>query len=295
VLAFADAPIADLLDIDLDREGVIALVALGRVDATPPGAPPVTPLDLPTEPYSVREIDFPLIRHVHRATLIDTGDAAAAWRQQTTAQPAEPIPVSPLISLPQADASALPSDAIEAVIMRRGSTRRFARAPISLAQLTLLLDSATQGIPSDTLGPAGVPFNDLYLLVNAVEGLAPGAYLYHPTAHALELLHAMSEEEARALTYTLALDQDLGGDAAVNVYLLNDLDPLLETHGGRGYRLAQLGGALVAGKLYLAAYALGLGATGLTFYDQAVVDALSPRADGERVMFLIAIGIPARG
>jgi len=33
----------------------------------------------------------------------------------------------------------------------------------------------------------------------------------------------------------------------------------------------------------------------LTFYDQAVVDALSPRADGERVMFLIAIGIPARG
>jgi nitroreductase len=179
--------------------------------------------------------------------------------------------------------------------MRRGSTRRFARAPISLAQLTLLLDSATQGIPSDTLGPAGVPFNDLYLLVNAVEELAPGAYLYHSPAHALELLHAMSEAEARALTYTLALDQDLGGDAAVNVYLLADLEPLLEPHGGRGYRLAQLGGALVGGKLYLAAYALGLGATGLTFYDQATVDALSPRADGERVMFLIAIGVPARG
>ena len=44
----------------------------------------------------------------------------------------------------------------------------------------------------------------------------------------------------------------------------------------------------------LIAYALGLGATGLTFYDQAVTDAFSRHATGKRVMFLIAIGKPAR-
>ena len=60
----------------------------------------------------------------------------------------------------------------------------------------------------------------------------------------------------------------------------------------RGHRLAQLGGALVTGKLYLAAYAFGLGATGLTFFDQAVTDAFSPHAVGKRVMFLMAIGKP---
>ena len=69
----------------------------------------------------------------------------------------------------------------------------------------------------------------------------------------------------------------------------------LAAYGDRGYRLAQLGGALVAGKLYLASYALGLGATGLTFYDGEVTAFFSPHAAGRSVMFLIAIGVPARG
>ncbi len=59
VLSFADAEIAGLLGIDLDREGVVALVALGAGEA-PSAAPPVSPLDLPIEPYSIREVDFPL-------------------------------------------------------------------------------------------------------------------------------------------------------------------------------------------------------------------------------------------
>ncbi len=52
--------------------------------------------------------------------------------------------------------------------------------------------------------------------------------------------------------------------------------------------------ALVAGKLYLAAYAIGLGATGLTFFDDAVTDFFAPHAAAKRVTFLIAIGVPGR-
>ncbi|MGH2616198.1 MAG: SagB/ThcOx family dehydrogenase [Thermomicrobiales bacterium] len=293
VLSFADEPIAKLLGLDLDREGIIALVALGRAESTPPPAPPVTELNLRTEPYSVREIEFPLIRATHRATLLETGDEAARWREQTSRLPAKPTSRAPLIALPT-PATDLPSDPIETVIRRRGSTRRFAREPITLAQLSALLDSATHGVPSDTLGPDGIPFNTLYVFVNAVDGLQPGTYVYHRAYHALEPLQVVSESEAREMTYDLALEQDLGGDAAVNIYLLSDLDPTLATLGARGYRLAQLGGALVAGKLYLAAYALGLGATGLTFFDQAATDTFSPHAVDQRVMFLIAIGIPPR-
>ena len=293
VLGFADGQIADLLGLDLEREGVVALVPFGRTDDPPPPAPPVAPLDLPTEPYSVRELDFPLIRQTYRATLLADGDEAAAWRRTGFAQPRSASGAS-TIALP-ATASVAAAEPIEAVIRRRGSTRRFAGAPIALDQLSTLLDRTTRGIPSDALGPDGIPLNDAYLIVNAVEGLPPGAYRYRREGHALEPLRTMTEAAARERSFYLAWEQDLGGDAAVNVYFLADLDPILATHGDRGYRLAHLGGALVAGKLYLAAYALGLGATGLTFYDDEVTKLFSPPAAGTSVMFLIAIGRPATG
>ena len=44
--------------------------------------------------------------------------------------------------------------------------------------------------------------------------------------------------------------------------------------------------------MYLAAYALRLGASGLTFFDDDVTDFFSPHAAGKSVMFLIALGRP---
>jgi hypothetical protein len=46
----------------------------------------------------------------------------------------------------------------------------------------------------------------------------------------------------------------------------------------------------MGGKLYLAAYAQRLGASGLTFFDDDVIEFFSPHAAGKSVMFLIAIG-----
>ena len=48
------------------------------------------------------------------------------------------------------------------------------------------------------------------------------------------------------------------------------------------------------GKAYLAAYALRLGATGLTFFDDDVTAFFSPHAAGKSVMFLNALGPGAR-
>jgi nitroreductase len=56
--------------------------------------------------------------------------------------------------------------------------------------------------------------------------------------------------------------------------------------------VAQLEGGLIGGRAYLAAYALGLGATGLTFFDDAVTEFFSPHASGKSVMFLAAFGVP---
>ena len=73
-----------------------------------------------------------------------------------------------------------------------------------------------------------------------------------------------------------------------------DLDPVLARFGNRGYRAAQLEAAIEAGKTYLAAYALGIGATGLTFFDDDVTRFFSPHAAGKSVMFLMAFGRPQR-
>ena len=75
---------------------------------------------------------------------------------------------------------------------------------------------------------------------------------------------------------------------------MSDLGETLRTYGERGYRLAQLEAAVMAGWGYLAAYALGVGATGLTFLNGLVEDFLGDSADGLKVMFLLAVGVPRK-
>lgn len=73
-----------------------------------------------------------------------------------------------------------------------------------------------------------------------------------------------------------------------------DLDAILARFGNRGYRAAQLEAGILGGRLYLAAYAQRLGATGLTFYDDDVVAFFSPHASAKAAIFLVAIGHPAK-
>jgi hypothetical protein len=50
---------------------------------------------------------------------------------------------------------------------------------------------------------------------------------------------------------------------------------------------------MVAGRLYLSAYALGLGASGSTFYDDAVTEFFSPHAKEKNTMIAVGLGVPA--
>lgn len=132
---------------------------------------------------------------------------------------------------------------------------------------------------------------DLYLIVHGVEGLVPGAYYYRRRDHALELLRAGDFRENAG---RLDLGQELAADAAVNIYSLCALAPVLERFGNRGYRAAQLEGGITGGRIYLGVYAQGFGATGLTFFDDEVTEFFSPHAAGKSVMFLAALGYPDR-
>src|SRR5439155_1729643 len=88
----------------------------------------------------------------------------------------------------------------------------------------------------------------------------------------------------------LCLEQPLGGDAAAVIYCLAPLARILPVLGNRGYRLANLEAGIAGGRAYLAAYAQGFGASGLTFYDRHVVEFFSSHAAGKDAIFVVALG-----
>jgi hypothetical protein len=142
---------------------------------------------------------------------------------------------------------------------------------------------ANAAVPPDS--DWGAPVSRPYVIVNAVDGLDSGAYVYEGGA-----LQPLRLGDYRVIAGHLDLDQELAKDAAVNIYMLADLGAVIGRLGERGYRAAQLDASLTAGKLYLWAYGSGIAATGLTFYDDEVTDFFSPHAEGTSVMFLLAAG-----
>jgi SagB-type dehydrogenase family enzyme len=287
VTGFVDDQVSRLLDLDEKKELPLALVPVGDPgDPSQPYPGPMTPLHLAIVPYSSRETEFPAIRSMQRASSLPDAQAVAAWRSRLPERES-PAPQGPLTTLQPLDAAEVPSEPIEKVILRRGSTRVFARRSISFRQLSTLLSVSLKGLNADFLATPEAMLSEAYLIVNAVEGLAPGAYVYHPSFQALELL---KQGNFRTVAGNLALYQDLAADASVDIFLLANLPPILDALGNRGYRVAQLEASLAAGRMYLAAYAQGFGASGLTFYDDAVTGFFSPHAQGKSVMFLIALG-----
>jgi SagB-type dehydrogenase family enzyme len=291
VCGFVDASVNRLLDVDPQREVAFSLVALGHAPALPPSSPAeISPLGLETVPLSAREVDYPIMREIHAASSLESAGEVEGWRGRTPMTNFPP-PTQPIVQLQPLSDAEIPRDPIEQVIQRRGSTRKFSRSPITLPQLSTILDRATRGVPADFLDPPGAQLNHLYLIVHAVEGLKPGAYAFH---RGRGLLECLKEGDFRADAAYLGLQQALPADAAVDIFFLADLRPILQRFGNRGYRAVQLEAGILGGKLYLAAYAQRLGATGLTFFDDDVTSFFSPHAAGKSAIFLVALGRSAK-
>lgn len=294
VCGFVDRLVNELLGVDARREVSLTLVPVGRGARVPPPAPPMDPLAYRVRPLSPREVEYPIMGELHAASSLHDPAEVAAWRGEP-APPRQGPAAGPLVPLLPLGEREQPRDSVEEVIRRRGSTRRYRRgAAGSFAACSTALVSATRGVPADFLGPprlGGPLLNELYLIVHAVEGLAPGAYYFHREASALELLTA---GDFRDVAGYLGLEQALPADASFVVFFLADLDAVLERFGNRGYRAVQLEAGILGGKLYLAAYAQRLGASGLTFYDDDVVEFFSPHSAGKSTIFCMTVGQSAR-
>ena len=166
------------------------------------------------------------------------------------------------------------------VFRRRGSIRDFSPEPISRDELAAILAGAMGPIPLDV-----PPSNEFRVIANAVDGLDLGAYRFEPP-DGFELLRTGN---FRRQAGYLVLEQFLGALAAAVMFAMVDLDAVLGRHGNRGYRAAQLEAGIRVGRIYLGAFARGLGATASTFYDDDVTAFLAPEV-GLSPMLCAAVG-----
>jgi SagB-type dehydrogenase family enzyme len=284
--AFIDEPVDRLVGADGVHEAALALVRLGA-----PGAPAVArrrseiePLALTPRPLSRQPIDYPEALRYHAASKIDAARAVERIRT-VRLEEGVPAPVGKAVSLP---APARSDGSLDAVVRRRSSSRRFVQQPITAAELAAVLTLPSRGAAADFL--RGQPtLVETYVIVNAVEGVPSGAYHYRRAAQQLELLR---EGDLRETAGFLCLEQALAQDASAVLFYLADLPRIRQAFGERGDRLAELEAGLLAGRAYLAAYAVGRGATGLTFYDDEVARFFSPHA--EAPLLVVAAGVPAQ-
>jgi SagB-type dehydrogenase family enzyme len=215
-----------------------------------------------------------------------------------------PPPVKPpaddatLIDLPDPDASvAVKNDVLECLASRR-SRRKYADAPLSLQQLSVLL-WATQGVKR-VLGDGQVVFKtvpsagarhplETYLAIRNVQGLAAGIYRYLGEAHQLERI-ALRDDLPDTLREA-GLGQDCLSAAAVTFCWAAIPYRTEWRYGPLSFKPILLDAGHVCQNLYTACEALGLGTVAVAAYNQRKIDDLLG-LDGveEFVIYLAPVG-----
>jgi SagB-type dehydrogenase family enzyme len=229
---------------------------------------------------SQETIAHPLIDSIHFATKQSSSGSIGAFFEESAATG------SGEIKLPSPASSTRSFG--EVARMRRSALDFLGgRRSISLAEFSAILAVTTQPLSSDF---AGTRFIQLYLYAHRVDGLQPGVYRFWPESAELE---QVKNGDQRVAAAGLSLGQDLAGNACVTFSMIGALDRAARTYGDRGYRYVHFEAGAIGHRLYLAAEALGLGATGIgAFYDDAVHRHLALVPSQGQVVYHFAIGYP---
>ncbi len=283
VTAFADDQVETLIGADGEREGIMCLVALGRTAPARAEWPELRPLELDTIPLSATEVRHPGLVRIHTESRLASSEEAREIAQARIESANLGKPGPETAPRPLEDEAGL---GLGETILRRGSTRVFAREAIDASELATILAVSSSHPRIDF-----PRLTETYLFIHAVNGLEPGAYYYRRETGAFELLKA---GDFRAQAGYLCLEQPLGADCTAMIVYMGDLERILAAFGNRGYRDAHLEAGLLGGRAYLAAYALERGATGLTFYDDDTSRFFEPHGAGMSPLLMIAVGVPRR-
>jgi hypothetical protein len=315
-MAFLDDKVNRLLRLDSHKEAAVIIGTISGqevglssqgdeqkekvIDISETSAPKIRPL-------SENEINYPEIWRLHDASKLHSSEEVMEWingiiyggralsappndnhfsSSSTGFRVLNTRPISP----PQQNSLLAINASLAEVILMRGSTRRFSKSSLPFKTLSSVLYSSTRGVPVDFLARDNLSLVDVYLICNDIEDLAAGGYFYNRKSNTLDLLKMQTSREIAGY---LCLGQSLFSQASAVLFLMTDLHQVLNSLGNRGYRASQFEAGVIAGKIYLSAYAHGIGASGSTFFDDAVTEFFCPHADKKSTMIVVGIGKPA--
>ncbi len=288
VLGFVDSQADQLLGLEAKKEATVALavVGAGHTEKAPRMHQSIPSLTLDVDPLSKEEVDYSIIWETNEASQLRSKSETESWRKSLNLSKRTVPPTTSAFPLQASKED--PSPPLDEVVLLRGSTRKFAREPISFDHLSRIIRASATNIPLDFL-PDNETLIDFYFIANDVQGLPPGSYFYNVNKNSVEQLKILRN---RSMSGYLCLGQQLFSDASVVFFLMTYLSDVLEPLGNRGYRAAQFEAGVRAGKIYLSSYAVGLGASGSTFFDDAVTEFFLPHAKDKSTMIAVGIGMP---
>jgi SagB-type dehydrogenase family enzyme len=286
-----------LLGVDGDAEGIFAVVPLPwRGDSPRPESPVAA--DSGEGVPAVRLVDqersrvllaFEALQKVHADTRSGATDRPTA--EQIATAEAYPPREATRTELPQPRRLDVPvRDALRA---RRSSFGQFTgEKPLAADELSAILAAAASGgkLPCDALEPGdGLPLAKLYVFVNHVDGVEPGAYEYDPEHGCLVAVSPGSHGTFLQRNYFLA-NYNLEQSAAVVVPAVR-AEELIDAVGGRGFRVSNAVTGAVAQATYTACGALGVGCgAALGFDNVSYIEELGLDGTGEVPLLIIMIG-----
>ncbi len=205
-----------------------------------------------------------------------------------------------LVDLPDPSDLALAPLDLPALIAERRSHRQYAEDPLTLGELADLL-WATQGVLADrgvrtlrTVPSAGARHAfETYLLVNRVEGLAPGLYRYIALSH--KLLPVADRPDLPDELQQACLDQGMVTASAVTFIWTAVTYRMVWRYGQRGYRYLHLDAGHACQNLYLAAGSIGCGVCALAaFNDERLNDVLGIDGEEQFAIYVATLGKKTR-
>ena len=295
---FDESRAAVTLGVDEGEEGVLALVAMRPGAVAEPAsvqpAPSAPAAEGPTQPETRwllpptpagQALPLGVTSAVHLATSL-----RAAAPPASAAPAASSAAARPVGSLRLPPAAAAISANVLAIIATRRTVRRFAPTPLSLDALAGVLAGMTAARSPPLLSAAV----QVHVIVNAVAGLAPGAYRYESGPH--RLVPRRANTDLRASAQAAAFDQDAVGLAAVVFVLAIKRATFAADPSGpaRGYRHAFIEAGLVGERIYVEAGARGLGVCAVgAFYDAEAAALVGIDPEREWVVHFAALGVPS--
>ncbi len=296
---FADEAVNQLLYLDSQQEGTIAVIPLADVREINQNLP-LTQTALPSsthQEYPDLE-DGALLDYFHQTTQILANPTTKVNWKLSLAEEQDKYNFPFCLKMPTVSDAIAWGDQLadlEQTIVRRRSTRAYSGDALTLDELKALLDFTYQPqhyVEQDLDGSPDyfdLSLVETFIVVSSVTGLEEGCYYYAPKAQ--ELRQIRFKNFRRELHY-LCLGQDLGRDAGAVLFHTADLKAAIERYGDRSYRYLHMDAGHLGQRLNLAAIHLGLGVSGIAgFFDDQVNEVLGIPTD-EAVLYITTLGRP---